>query len=189
MTCLLKCRNDWYLTIENGKYTSVTFIDLKKAFDTVSHEILINKLQLYGVAGKELRWFQSYPSNRQQCCKVNGKLSDLMEITCGVPQGSCLGQLLFIIYINDLTLSIKHSLVNMYADDTSLSFSSNNISTINEKINEDLECLNTWLAGNKLSLNVAKTNSIVIGSRKKVKAFNKHQLLNLHLLFVMRTFR
>ena len=169
LTCLLKCTNDWYLNIENGTYTSVTFIHLKKAFDTVNHEILIKKLQLYGAAGKELRWFQSYLSNRKQCCKVNGKLSDLGEVTCGVPQGSCLSPLLFIIYINDLHLSIKHSKVNMYADDTSLSFSSNSISTINERANEDLECLNTWLAANKLSLNVAKTNSIVIGSRKKVK--------------------
>ena len=66
LTCLLKCTNDWYLNIENGTYTSITFIDLKKAFDTVNHEILINKLQLHGVAGKELRWFQLYLSNRKQ---------------------------------------------------------------------------------------------------------------------------
>ena len=154
------------MNIESGVYTSVTF---KKAFDTVNHEILINKPQLYGVAGKELRWFQSYLSNKKQCCGVNGKLSDLREVTCGVSQGSCLGPLLFMVYVNDLPLSIKHSLVNMYADDTSLSFSSNSISIINEKVIEDLECLKIWLAGNKLSLNVAKTNSIVNGSRKKVK--------------------
>ena len=100
---------------------------------------------------------------------MNVNLSDLGEVTCRVPQGSCLGPLLFIIYINDLPLSIKHSQVNMYADDTSLSFSSKNILTINERVNEDPKCLKIWLAGNKLSINVAKTNSLVIGSRKKLK--------------------
>ena len=105
------------------------------------------------------------PHYRKQCCKMSGKLSDLGEVTCGAPQGSCLGPLLFIIYINDLPLSIKHSQVNMYADDTSLSFSFKNILTINEQVNEDLE----GLIGNKLSINVAKTNSLVIGSRKKLK--------------------
>ena len=91
-----------------GTSISVTLIDSKTAFDTVICKILINKLQLFGVAGKLLRWFQSYLSNRKQCCKVNGKLSNLGEVTCGVLQGSCLGSLLFIIYINDLPLSIKH---------------------------------------------------------------------------------
>ena len=145
---------------------------LEESFRHDNHEILINKIKLYGVAGKELRWFQSCLSNRKQCCKVSGKLSDLGEVTFGVLQRSCLGTLLFIIYINDLPLSIKHSQVNMYADDTSLSFSSNNISTINEEVNEDLD----WLAGSKLSLNVAKANSVVIGSRKKVQDIKKHQL-------------
>ena len=109
LTCLLKCTNDWYLNTENGKYTSVTFINFKKAFDTVNHEILVKKLQIYGIRGKELLWFKSYLSQRKQCCKVNGKLSDLGEVTCGVPQGSWLGPLLSIIYINDPPLSIKHS--------------------------------------------------------------------------------
>ena len=135
----------------------------------VNHEILAKKLQIYGIRGKELLWFKSYLSHRKQCCKVNGKLSDFGEVTCGVPQGSCLGPLLFIIYINDLPLSIKHSQVNMYADETSLSFSSKNILTINERVNEDLKCLKIWLAGNKLSINVAKTNSLVIGCRKNIK--------------------
>ena len=100
---------------------------------------------------------------------MNGTLSDLGEITSGVPQVLCLGPLLFIIYINDLSQFIKHSQVNMSADDTSLSFTPNSIFTVNEKVNEDLNCLKTWLAGNKLSLNVAKTKRTVIGSRGKVQ--------------------
>ena len=84
----------------------------------------VKKLQIYGIRGKELLWFKSYLSHRKQCCKVSGKLSDLGEVTCRVPQGSFLCPLLVIIYINDPPLSIKHSQVNMYADDTSLLFSS-----------------------------------------------------------------
>ena len=169
LTCLLKCKNDWYLNIDSGQYTSVTFIDLKKAFDTVNHDILLKKLELYGARNKELGWFHSYLSNRMQCCKVNGKLSTFEKVTCGVPQGSCLGPLLFILCINDLPLSLKHSQVNMYADDTSISFSAYSIPVINERVNEDLDSLRTWLAANKLSLNVAKTHSLIIGSGQKLK--------------------
>ena len=129
LTCLLKCTNDWYLNIDKGKFTSDTFIDLKKAFDTVNHEILLKKLYLYGIREKEFRWLRSYLSNRKQCCKVNGQMSELVDVTCDVPQDSCLGPLLCLPYINDLTLSLNHSEVNMYADDTSISFSSDSIPT------------------------------------------------------------
>ena len=173
LTCLLKCTNDWYLNLENSEYTAVTFIDLKKAFDTVNHDILIQKLEHYGVQNKEIRWFRSYLTNRKQCCKVNGQLSDLESITTGVPQGSCLGPLLFIIYVNDLHFSLRHSDVNMYADDTSLSFSSKSIQLINECVNEDLGYLESWLNANKLSLNVTKTQSLVIGGSKRLNDLEK----------------
>ena len=173
LTCLLKCTNDWYLNLENSEYTAVTFIDLKKAFDTVNHDILIQKLEHYGVQNKEIRWFRSYLTNRKQCCKVNGQLSDLESITTGVPQGSCLGPLLFIIYVNDLHFSLRHSDVNMYADDTSLSFSSKSIQLINECVNEDLGYLKSWLNANKLSLNVTKTQSLVIGGSKRLNDLEK----------------
>ena len=161
MTCLLKCTNDWYLNLENSEYTAVTFIDLKKAFDTVNHDILIQKLEHYGVENKEIRWFRSYLTNRKQCCKVNGQLSELESITTGVPQGSCLGPLLFIIYVNDLHFSLRHSDVNRYADVTSLFFSSKSIHLI------------SWLNANKLSLNVTKTQSLVIGGRKRLNEIEK----------------
>ena len=166
LTSLLHCTNNWYLNLDKGQYTSVTFIDLKKAFDTVDHKILLQKLRVYGIEGKE---YLSYLKNRKQCCKVNGRESNLDDIKYGVPQGSCLGPLFFLIYINELPLSLKFSKVNMYADDTVISFSANSIYTINNAVNEDLMLLKTWLDENKLSLNVAKTQSLLTGSRYAIE--------------------
>ena len=134
----------------------LVFIDLKKAFDTVDHDILCKKLELYGVQQRELSWFRSYLSNRKQFCRVNGVDSNVAEIEVGVPQGSCLGPLLFLSYINDLPQAVQDFSVTMYADDTSLCHQSHDLTQLNEAINSDLKKLETWLNGNKLSLNVAK---------------------------------
>ena len=166
LTSLLKCTNDWYLNIDKGKYTAVVYIDLKKAFDTVDHDILLRKLNFCGLKGKELSWFRSYLTDRRQCCKVNGQISATDSITCGVPQGSCLGPLLFLVYINDLPSCLKNSLVSMYADDTSIYYASESVSEINQAVNADLEALKGWLEGNKLSLNVAKTFILLAKLRK-----------------------
>ena len=168
LTCLLKSTNDWYLNIDKGRYTAAVFIDLKKAFDTVDHEILLNKLNYYGVRGKELSWFRSYLFNRKQFCRVNGHSSVTEGVDCGVPQGSCLGPLLFLVYVNDLPYCLKTSDVAMYADDTTIYYSSPSMTDINTAINADLEALRGWLEGNKLSLNVVKTQGMIIGSRCKL---------------------
>ena len=99
---LQKSINNWLLNIDKGKTNAVIFLDLKKAFGTVDHDILLEKLSCYGLRENELSLLQSYLSNKSQCCSVNGKISGFMPITCRVPQGFILGPLLFSIYINDL---------------------------------------------------------------------------------------
>ena len=105
-------------TLDNNKFACGIFIDLQKAFDTVDHNILLHKLNHYGIRGISNNWFRSYLNNRQQFVSINGFESDKRSMDFGVPQGSVLGPLLFLIYINDLHNAIKYSLVHHFADDT-----------------------------------------------------------------------
>ena len=157
LTSLLKSTDDWYSALDSGQLVGLVFIDLKKAFDTVDHNILCQKLEHYGLIGRELSWFKSYLSNRKQYCCINGVESRLMDINIGVPQGSCLEPLLFLFYINDLPQAVQNSTIAMYADDTSLSYRSDDVQKLNEAMNKDLTSVFEWLKGNRLSLNVTKT--------------------------------
>ena len=172
-TCLLKNTDDWYNGLDTGNLAGMVFVDLKKAFDTVDHQILCRKLESYGVLHRELAWFGSYLSNRVQYCRVNGVDSQIENIDIGVAQGSCLGPLLFLVYINDLPRSVKNSTISRYADDTSLCFKSKDLSRLNEALNEDLSRLDAWLINNKLSLNVAKTQSMLVSTKAKRKTLDK----------------
>ena len=127
LTALLEATENWSLNIDNGPINGVIFIGLKKAFDTIDHNIVICKLSNYGVDQKALRWFQSYLSDRSQKCSVNGHLSTASPITCGVRQGSILGPLLFLVYINDLPNCLEKASQRMYADDTSISLAAANV--------------------------------------------------------------
>ena len=135
------------------------FLDFAKAFDTVNHEILIQKLKYYGVHDKSLDLFQSYLSNRTQVVEVNGKLSEKGTIKHGVPQGSILGPLLFLLYINDISQSSDILKFFLFADDTTVFYSADPSDKNTEQIlNTELEKVSCWLAANKLSLNVKKSN-------------------------------
>jgi hypothetical protein len=118
-------------------------------------------LEHYGVRDNSLEWFRNYLTNRNQCVSANGAESKRLEINCGVPQGSILGPLLFIIYINDMHSALKKSIVHHFADDTNLLFSHKNPEVIRKTMNNELKLLYDWLCANKLSLNVLKTEFII----------------------------
>ena len=151
-------------TLDNKRLGCGIFIDLQKAFDTVNHRILLSKLEHYGVRGCALEWFRSYLSDRKQYVSVNGSDSDLLSITCGVPQGSVLGPLLFLIYINDLPTASKKLTFYLFADDTNIYYESKDLSNLVKIVNKELRSVKKWLDANKLSLNIDKTNYIIFHS-------------------------
>ena len=124
---------------------------------------------MYGVTGLEHNWFTSYLENRKKFCRVDGTSSDVRGISCGVPQGSCLVPLLFLIYINDLPFFLQKSHVSMYADGTAISLFSKSIDDLQNDLNLDLLKLQDLLHANKLALNVVKTQSLVIGSGPNIR--------------------
>ena len=154
--------------IDTGKIVGGVFIDLQKAFDTVNHNILCDKLSYYGFRGISQQLIQSFLSNRKQHVSINGFNSNDNFITCGVPQGSTLGPLLFTLYINDLHFSMKKSTTSHFADDTCISYSAKKIKTLESVLNCDLKIVTDWLQSNRLSLNVDKSKLIIFKSKQKI---------------------
>ena len=129
LTALIETTDKWSINIDEF-LTGVIFIDLKKAFDTIDHTILLWKLQMCGIDQNGIRLFQSYLSNHSQRCCVNGEISETVKITCGVPPGSNLGPLLFLIYINDLSNCLKTASSRMFADNTNISVGAKSVTEL-----------------------------------------------------------
>ena len=151
-------------SLDNRKFGCGIFIDLQKAFDTVNHNILLTKLEHYGIRGTALDWFKSYLMDRKQYVSVNGSNSSYLNVTCGVPQGSVLGPLLFLIYINDLPQSSSKLVFYLFADDTNIYFEAENLNLLQQTVNKELKKVKMWLDVNKLSLNIDKTSFIIFKS-------------------------
>ena len=134
----------------------------------VDHTILVNKLERYGISDKTVKWMKDYLSNRKQRTLANGIMSSIENVTCGVPQGSILGPLMFLIYVNDVERSCSHSRVKLYADDTVLYASGTNIKTGVEHLQKDLNSYTEWCMKNKLTINVSKTKCMLFSSKKKL---------------------
>ena len=164
-------------SIDNGKFGCGSFLDLQKAFDTVNHEILLQKLEHYGIRGNVLSWFQSYLPGRTQYVTVSGHVSDLLPIICGVPQGSVLGPLLFLIYVIDFPKVSKVMQFYLFADDTSIYFDSDNLVYLQKIVNRELKKIKKWLEANRLALNIDKTNYVIFHSpARKIEEFVKIKL-------------
>ena len=148
--------------LRDNQHTScLILLDLSKAFDTVNHSILLDKLEKYGIRGNSLKLIENYLSNRKQIVNLNRTYSTELKITCGVPQGSILGPLLFSIYINDLPSALKFE-TRLYADDTALMLSGMELNGLNKSVNKELSKVESWLNANKLSLNYSKTKYLLI---------------------------
>ena len=164
VTALLEITDRLYHNIDIGELNGVIFLDLRKAFDTIDHQIMLKKLRCYGIAGTAHNWFSSYLCNRSQYCQVDGNLSQPSSVLGGIPQGSILGPLLFLLYINDLPNCLSDTKCNMFADDTQLDRSSSDVNIVTSALNNDLKNVSDWLSTNKLSLNTEKTEYMIIGS-------------------------
>uniref|UniRef100_A0A8C5MCA3 Reverse transcriptase domain-containing protein n=1 Tax=Leptobrachium leishanense TaxID=445787 RepID=A0A8C5MCA3_9ANUR len=175
-TALLKVCNDIQAGMEQGNLTGAIFLDFAKAFDTVDHGILLEKLKNSGMGDRTLTWFQSYVSDRSQYVSISGSSSLPLPVTCGVPQGSILGPLLFTIFINDLPNVCKASTVHMYADDTVIYTSKPTLRQLEAVLQEQFIEVEKWIKHNKLFLNNDKTVTMLFGTKPKL-----HKLQNPHL--------
>ena len=168
-TCLINLQDGIRIDISQGKYVGMVLMDLQKAFDTVDHDILLEKLDSMGFDNH--KWFESYLKGRKQMVVANDVSSETGTVTCGVPQGSILGPLLFLCYVNDMPISVKCKLL-LYADDSALIISGFDPEKIAEELSRELESCRQWLIDNKLSLHLGKTEAILFGSKRKLKRVN-----------------
>ena len=165
--------------IDLGQLTGAVFVDLRKAFDTVDH--LLNKLSAVGIARHENDWFDDYLSGRSQFVGFNGVLSDIEPVVVGVPLGSILGPLLFVLHVNNVSDVIRHCSILMYADDTVIFCSGTDAAKIEKKLNDDLNLIGSWLWENSLLVNITKTETMLFGTCGRLKSVDSFQIkMNVH---------
>jgi retron-type reverse transcriptase len=160
----------WKKQIDEGNIIVSVFVDLKRAFETINRNKLIDICKVYGVGGTVLNWLENYLNDRYQTTKVANTMSQKIKINYGVPQGSVLGPLLFILYINDIDKYICNSFINLYVV---LSVSGTNFEQVVDIINNELNVLNNWLKFKSLKLNATKTKCMILGTRHKCKLFKE----------------
>lgn len=158
---LATCLSHLTLNHRNGLRTAAVFLDLSRAFETVDHSILLNKLHRYGVRGVPHKWFLSYLDGRSQCVSVNGAVCESLPVSVGVPQGSILGPSLFLVHINDLPEAVTYGEVILFADDTTILVSAKEEDELFYKVERVLSEISHWLSSNNLRINIDKSSLLI----------------------------
>ena len=157
----------WHREIENEKLVGAVLLDFTAAFDIIDHNLLLKKLKYYGFDSSAILWLESYLANRTQTVYFNRSFSEVKSVSCGIPQGSCLGPLLYSIFTHELPLTLTDAKVAMYADD-SIYMAASTAERLTSILNEELQSALEWVTINQLVLNVSKTTSIVFGTNKQL---------------------
>ena len=155
----------FYRNLNLGLHSIAIYVDFKKAFDSIDHTILLQKLENYGIRGVALQWFKSFLRDRSHTVKIQNSISDRKTLNIGIPQGSQIAPVLFLLYINDLPNFSTEASTILFADDTTICFSNSNLSELTSICNIELEKFHSWTKSNKLTLNVAKTNCMLVSNR------------------------
>ena len=173
-TALIRLTDEILLNMDKDEVTGLVFIDFLKAFDTVDHKLLLRKLAIYGASDAAVSWIKSYLSNRKQFVKLGNQSSELLPIKQGVPQGSILRPVLFLLFVNDMPLNIFKSSMDIYADDTTISSSANwnEIPKLQEALLEDLKKVEKWSRTNSMYLNPSKTKAMLVVGKRLRKRFD-----------------
>ena len=175
-TSLHRVIHDWLEQIHDNSLTGACLLDISKCFDSINHEILLKKLEMYGITGNELDWFSSYLKNRKQMVFFQQDSSDFQEVYSGVPQGSVLGPLLFLLFINDVsTFTTEGCALNMYADDVTIYTSAETSDELQMKLQLCVDNVHQWYNMNRLTVNKKKSAVMVIGSKAQLQSLNLDQ--------------
>ncbi len=176
VTQLIECLNSWYKSLDEGKAVDVIYLDFSKAFDTVSHQKLLEKLPAYGISGPIFRWLQAFLSNREQCVEVDGVRSKWSPVPSGVPQGSVLGPLLFLLFINDITDLDLDGEMKLFADDVKLYAESSSPYDFSPLVS-DLRKVAVWAEKNQLTLALTKSNVLHLGHKNPNQEYNLNDVI------------